>query len=285
MDKIFNVEIDGQITLPDGRKLGPFEETTVNVVQPSECAPDPIVENAKQTGGFGYTEQGEQIIVDNEIVTTVDDEDAGECVGQFETSFDIVDGAYTVIFNGTEYNLNSTFFEDFGFWYLGELNETGADFSRYPFNILVNGRNKTIYTEFAGDYDVTIKTESDTIHKIDEKYLPASGGGVTTLHINVSAINLETFEPIFTADKTVEEIANCQTATWCVVTFAAGIMGEEAFSIGVPPSLGGTNPCFGRVTLKSHDDDGYNKYYKAVSVVTDEFDRLVWHLDVRAFEG
>ena len=54
MDKIFNVEIDGQITLPDGRKLGPFEETTVNVVQPSECAPDPIVENAKQTGGV-YT--------------------------------------------------------------------------------------------------------------------------------------------------------------------------------------------------------------------------------------
>lgn len=35
MNKVFNVEIDGQITLPDGRKLGPLEETTVNVVQPS----------------------------------------------------------------------------------------------------------------------------------------------------------------------------------------------------------------------------------------------------------
>lgn len=36
MDKVFDVEIDGQVTLPDGSTLGPLEETTVNVVQPSE---------------------------------------------------------------------------------------------------------------------------------------------------------------------------------------------------------------------------------------------------------
>lgn len=56
MDKVFNLEIDGQITLPDGSKLGPLYETTVNVVQPSEGATDPILENAKESGGIGYFE-------------------------------------------------------------------------------------------------------------------------------------------------------------------------------------------------------------------------------------
>lgn len=173
MDKIFNVEIDGQITLPDGRKLGPFEETTVNVVQPSECAPDPILENAKSTGGIGYTEQGEYtVLVDNESITTV--ADRGMNTGLFATPFDIVDGTYTVIFNGTEYNLNSAFYEMFGLWYLGGMSESGPDFSQYPFNIASDGEGAYLYTEFAGDYEVTVKKSSDTIHKIDEKYLPAN---------------------------------------------------------------------------------------------------------------
>lgn len=47
MDKIFNVEIDGQITLPDGRKLGSLEETTVNVVQPSASGGNGATVNAE----------------------------------------------------------------------------------------------------------------------------------------------------------------------------------------------------------------------------------------------
>ena len=80
------------------------------------------------------------------------------------------------------------------------------------------------------------KTESGTAW-IDP---PQSGGGVTTLHINVTSINMETLNPTFTADKTPEEMlqASVNGPIWCVVTFAAGVMSEEAMSFGVPPSMG-----------------------------------------------
>lgn len=129
-------------------------------------------------GGYGYTEQVEQTVVDNESVTTVDDGDY--IYGQFSTPFDIVEGAYTVIFNGTEYNLNSAFDEERDAYYLGEVTETGPDFSRYPFYIANDGGDTYLYTESAGDYEVTVKKSSDTIHKIDEKYLPSGAIFVTT---------------------------------------------------------------------------------------------------------
>ena len=42
----------------------------------------------------------------------------------------------------------------------------------------------------------------------------------------------------FTADKTPVEMkqAAVNGPIWCVVTFAAGVMSEEAVSIGVPPA-------------------------------------------------
>lgn len=58
MDKIFDVEIDGQVTLPDGSTLGPLEETTVNVVQPSEGGGGAMVVN---------------IIIDEETLTITAD--------------------------------------------------------------------------------------------------------------------------------------------------------------------------------------------------------------------
>ena len=63
-------------------------------------------------------------------------------------------------------------------------------------------------------------------------------GGVTTLHINITAINRETMQATFTADKTPVEMkqAAVNGPIWCVVTFAAGVMSEEAVSIGVPPA-------------------------------------------------
>lgn len=118
-------------------------------------------------GGYGYTESGvETILVDNEIVTTVND--SLFILGEFKTPFNIVDGAYTVIFNGTEYNLNSTLDGKGDFWYLG------GDFSQYPFKIEPPkyGRKGLLYTESAGDYEITVKTITDTIRTIDEKYLP-----------------------------------------------------------------------------------------------------------------
>lgn len=130
---------------------------------------DPIVENAKQTGGFGWTESGgTETIVDNESITTVATSYMN--YGRFATPFDIVDGAYTVIFDGTEYNLNSTLLEELGGYIIGEVTESGYDFSRYPF-IIANMNGMTVLlTESAGDYVVTIKTTLDVIHKLDNKY-------------------------------------------------------------------------------------------------------------------
>lgn len=141
---------------------------------------DPIVENAKETGGFGYTESGvETILVDNERVTTVIDDETGWFFGQFTTPFAIVDGAYTVIVNGTEYNLNSTFFEENYSWYLGDISERIPDFSRYPFVVFYDGEETVLFTESAGDYDVTIKTKLGIIHKIDQKYIRGTYKNVT----------------------------------------------------------------------------------------------------------
>ena len=87
------------------------------------------------------------------------------------------------------------------------------------------------------------------------------GGGVTTLHINVSAMNMETMEATFTADKTPLEMqeASVTGPIWCVVTFAAGLMGAEAVSIGVPPAWYGGKTAFGSITANAHNDNGNNK--------------------------
>ena len=85
-------------------------------------------------------------------------------------------------------------------------------------------------------------------------------GGVTTLHINVTAINGETMEATFTADKTPVEMqeASVTGPVWCVVAFAAGLMAEEAVSIGVPPAWYGGSPAFGTKINSVHGDDGNN---------------------------
>ena len=98
--------------------------------------------------------------------------------------------------------------------------------------------------------------------------LPTGGGsgGVTTLHINVPAINMETKEATFTADKTPAEMeqAAVNGPVWCVVTFAAGLMGQEAVSVGVPPTWYSLEPAFGGGTALVHNENGNNKIGYAV---------------------
>ncbi len=90
-------------------------------------------------------------------------------------------------------------------------------------------------------------------------------GGVTTLHINVTAVNTETMEATFTADKTPLEMQQASTngPTWCVVTFAAGIMAAEAVSIGLPPAWMGGGAAFGLLIASAHEE-GNNKIAFAV---------------------
>lgn len=108
-----------------------------------------------------------------------------------------------------------------------------------------------------------------------------SAGGVTTLHINVTAVNPKTMEATFTADKTPAEMqqASAIGPTWCVVSFAAGIIGEEAVSIGIPPAWFGGQPAFGLSIWPVHKDDGNNKIVYAVWQKSAD----TWGLDLIAF--
>ena len=111
-----------------------------------------------------------------------------------------------------------------------------------------------------------------------------SGGGggdaVTTLHINVTAVNSETMEATFTADKTPTEMEQAAVAgpVWCVITFAAGIMAEEAVSFGLPPAWYGVLT-FGLAIARVHEDGGNNKIIYAVRKKLPD----TWILDLSAF--
>ena len=109
-------------------------------------------------------------------------------------------------------------------------------------------------------------------------------GGATTLHINVTAVNKETMETTFTADKTPAEMqqASVNGPIWCVVTFAAGIMSGESMSFGVPPAWGPINTVvFGSRILPVHDQGGENDVIFAVSGAPNE----EWFIDLTAFAG
>lgn len=108
-------------------------------------------------------------------------------------------------------------------------------------------------------------------------------GGVTTLHINVTAINTETKEATFTADKTPSEMqqASAIGPTWCVVSFAAGVLGAEVISIGVPPTWATFDPAFGLVIRRGPEDAGNNQIIYTVRGGSSG----TWVLDLNAFQS
>ena len=109
--------------------------------------------------------------------------------------------------------------------------------------------------------------------------VPAAGG-VTTLHINVTAVNMETMEATFTADKTPSEMqqASVTGPVWWVVTIAAGIMAAEAVSVGLPPAWMGGTIAFGGVTANAHNDNGNNKTGYVVRAISEG-----WLFDITQF--
>ena len=109
---------------------------------------------------------------------------------------------------------------------------------------------------------------------------PQSGGGITTLHIDVTAVNRETLEPTFTADKTPTEIlqASANGPTWCVLTFEAGTMFDTTKSVGIPPALCGSNVAFGMKVGTMHNSDGDNE----ISYFVARENAVRWILDLTA---
>ena len=121
-----------------------------------------------------------------------------------------------------------------------------------------------------------------------EFFLKAYGGGgsggggeITTLHINVTAINRETMEATFTADKTPTEMqqALANGPTWCVVTFEAGTMFDSTKSVGIPPAWTNGVAAFGMKVHTMHNSDGDNN----VSYAVNRKNGVSWVLDLTAF--
>ena len=111
-----------------------------------------------------------------------------------------------------------------------------------------------------------------------------AAGGVTTLHINVTAINPETMEATFTADKTPTEIqqASANGPTWCIITFEAGTLFDITKSISVPPAWkNGGEAAFGMKVKTNHNSDGNNEVVYAVA----RENGVRWILDFTAFSS
>lgn len=104
---------------------------------------------------------------------------------------------------------------------------------------------------------------------------------VTTLHINVTAVNMETMEATFTADKTPAEMqqAALNGPIWCVVSFEPGTLEEGAFSTGLPPAWMGGDAAFGLSIVRVHEADGNNKIFYAVRQKSAD----TWGLALSAF--
>lgn len=142
-------------------------------------------------------------------------------------------------------------------------------------SVVLNSDNTMPQVEM--DYDPTGAMQIAT-----KKYVDEHAGGVTTLHINVTAINDETMESTFTADKTPEEMqqASVNGPVWCVVTFAAGLMGEGSVSYGVPPAWYGGAPAFGGLVEPIHSDAGNNNVGYAIRAAAGF---ASWVFDIRQF--
>lgn len=67
------------------------------------------------------------------------------------------------------------------------------------------------------------------------------------------------------------------TPTWCVMTFAAGLFGENEVSIGVPPAWGAGVPSFGYIY--------YTKENMNIYVVLGDVNENKWQIDLISFNA
>lgn len=148
------------------------------------------------------------------------------------------------------------------------------------FSVVLN-TDKTM-PQVSMESEPTLSMQIATKQYVDNSV--AGAGGVTTLHINVTAVNSETMEATFTSDKTPAEMqqAAVNGPVWCVVTFAAGLMAGEAISLGVPPAWYGGAPAFGGLVEHIHSDAGNNDVGYAIRAAAGSDS---WVFDIRQFGG
>lgn len=148
----------------------------------------------------------------------------------------------------------------------------------YKSTLYVNGNDTVSFVNKEQLPNPTTKTEAMTqsVGMDDDGRLwtepGASGGGVTMLHINVTAVNQDTLQATFTADKTPSEMQQAAITgpIWCVITFAAGILDGNPVTFGLPPAWCDVyTPAFGYTVQWGHQKNGDNNILYVVRGGTD----------------
>ena len=157
----------------------------------------------------------------------------------------------------------------------------------YKSTLYVNGNDTVSFVDKEVLPIPTTKTEAMTqsVGMDDDGRLwtepGTSGGGVTTLHINVTAVDDNLQHATFTADKTTSEMKQAAATgpIWCVITFAAGIAGDNPVTYGLPPAWYGGIPAFGYGVALGHLENGNNDIRCAVRGTTNN----TWLIEIGAF--
>lgn len=132
-------------------------------------------------GGYGYTEQGEQVLFDGDLLI---DQPSQPPTGAVYNIIDIdqleVGETYKIVWNGVDYTCECMSVDLGGgdeLAYLGNLSIMGFPISTdYPFLFVYQEDGYMVATLTTGTYSIKLSKSGETIHKIDEKYLPQSGG-------------------------------------------------------------------------------------------------------------
>ena len=199
---------------------------------------------------------------------------------------------YTINWDGVEYECRGFAFSQ-NVCLVGNTSIMGAgDNTNEPFVYSYNknvdrGGFKTLDT--SASHTISVKTTEEVITPIAEEFLPnipadkLPAGGVTTLHINVTAIDEAAWiVTASSADKTPAEMeqASLNGPIWCVLTFAAGTISENAVSVGIPPAYSGVGLAFGMMVASGHGGDGSNS---VIYAVTEGDTNNPWSINLLAF--
>lgn len=223
---------------------------------------DPVLANAKSTGGIGWTEQGEQTVLFDGIAHT--EMDRFIAYGEID-KFEIVVGqTYSVAFDNEIFGGVIAHLGDNDVVVLGD-----EELSEYPFRIEYSVDNDTniLCTQNGGDFQLkVIGGTLETVHKIDEKYLPASGGAMV--------VNFTAGAGGFTADKTPQEIVSAFSSGTFVYAVlmgaqsltlnAAYVEDDEYFNIKFDSIAFASGAGLIVTHLEWDDDDAAWKYSQAV---------------------
>lgn len=175
---------------------------------------DPVLDNAKSTGGIGWTESGEQVLFDGDLLINLVTES-----GAFASPIAIdsleVGQTYNIKWDGIDYTCECMD-GGYGLVYFGNASILGVPtVTDEPFVFVVEDGAVLVVTASAGTYSIKVSKNGDTIHKIAEKYLPAS----------LMVVNFE-YDDEFIADKTVEEVKTAMSSGIPVFAVYHNIIGD-----------------------------------------------------------